>query len=96
MIDKIWFDWQHLDPANANSFYGGSVQVLQSLEAWQQYPNGGPPFLGVSTSNFLHRRTRFDLFAQPNSTMPADGMFPEVTIGDVMNTTGGYLCYVYQ
>ncbi|RPD74200.1 Di-copper centre-containing protein [Lentinus tigrinus ALCF2SS1-7] len=31
-----------------------------------------------------------------NSTIPADGMFPEVTIGDVMNTTGGYLCYVYE
>ena len=28
--------------------------------------------------------------------MPADGLFPEVTIGDVMDTTGGYLCYVYE
>ncbi|KAK7692790.1 hypothetical protein QCA50_004423 [Cerrena zonata] len=31
-----------------------------------------------------------------NSVMPADGMFSEVTIGDVFNTTGGYLCYVYE
>ena len=62
MIDKIWFDWQHRDPANANSFYGGSVQALQSLEAWEQYPNGGPPFLGVST-DFCIGVFRFDLFA---------------------------------
>ena len=33
---------------------------------------------------------------QLNSTIPADGMFNEVTIYDVMNTTGGYLCYVYE
>jgi hypothetical protein len=28
--------------------------------------------------------------------MPADGLFPEVAIEDVLNTTGGYLCYVYE
>ncbi|KAI8993090.1 Di-copper centre-containing protein [Trametes punicea] len=31
-----------------------------------------------------------------DSVIPADGMFPEVTIRDVMNTTSGYLCYVYD
>ncbi|EPQ57105.1 Di-copper centre-containing protein [Gloeophyllum trabeum ATCC 11539] len=31
-----------------------------------------------------------------NDTMPTDGMFPEMTVYDVMNTTGGYLCYVYE
>ena len=36
------------------------------------------------------------LSMQLNSTIPADGMFNEVTIYDVMNTTGGYLCYVYE
>lgn len=35
-------------------------------------------------------------YLSTNSTIPADGMFPEVTIYDVMNTTGGYLCYVYE
>jgi len=78
MIDKIWFDWQHRDPANANSYFGGSVQAIESLDTYSQYPNGGPPYLNLS------------------STMPADGLFPEVTIADVMNTTGGFLCYVYQ
>ncbi|KAI1794064.1 Di-copper centre-containing protein [Ganoderma leucocontextum] len=31
-----------------------------------------------------------------NSTLPADGLFDEVTIYDAMNTTGGFLCYVYE
>jgi len=78
MIDKIWYDWQNRDPVNAESFFGGSVESLSSLAAYNQYPNGDPPFLNLS------------------STMPADGLFPEVTIGDVLNTTGGILCYVYE
>ncbi|KAI9447354.1 Di-copper centre-containing protein [Lactarius psammicola] len=78
MVDKVWYDWQHRNPENAQSFFGGSVQALQSLDQHNQYPNGGPPFLNL------------------NSTMPADGLFSEVTIGDVMNTTNGILCYVYE
>lgn len=78
MIDKVWYDWQHRNPENAKSFFGGSVQALESLDSYNQYPNGGPPFLNLS------------------STMPADGLFSEVTIGDVMNTTSGILCYIYE
>jgi tyrosinase len=78
MIDKLWYDWQHRNPRNAKSFFGGSVEALESLESYEQYPNGAPPYLNLS------------------STMPADGMFPEVMIGDVMNTTSGILCYVYE
>ncbi|KAH8976448.1 Di-copper centre-containing protein [Lactarius deliciosus] len=77
-IDKVWYDWQHRNPESAKSFFGGSVQALQSLDSYNQYPNGGPPFLNVS------------------SMMPADGLFSEVTIGDVMNTTSGILCYIYE
>lgn len=78
MIDKIWFDWQLRNPTNAQSFFGGSVQALESLDRYTQYPNGAPPYLDL------------------NSAIPADGLFPEVTIGDVMNTTSGILCYVYE
>lgn len=78
MIDKIWYDWQRKDPINAKSFYGGSVQHLESMAAHDQYPNGGPPFLNLT------------------STIPMDGLFPEVTIDDVMDTTGGSLCYIYE
>ncbi|KAI0262442.1 Di-copper centre-containing protein [Gloeopeniophorella convolvens] len=78
MVDKVWYDWQHRDPANARSFLGGTVQALENWTTYNQYPSGAPPF--------------FDL----NSTMPSDGLFPEARIGDVMSTTGGMLCYVYE
>ena len=48
MVDKIWYDWQQLDSLNAGSFFGGSVQSIDTVEDYEQYPNGGPPFLGVS------------------------------------------------
>ena len=47
MVDKVWYDWQHRNPENAKSYFGGSVQPLQSLEFYDQYPNGAPPFLDV-------------------------------------------------
>jgi len=78
MIDKLWFNWQLRNPENAKSFFGGSVQAIQSLDSYNKYPNGGPPFLSLDT------------------IMPSDGLFPEVTIGDVLNTTGDVLCYVYE
>ncbi|KAL5536597.1 hypothetical protein ACEPAF_420 [Sanghuangporus sanghuang] len=35
-------------------------------------------------------------FLSINDTIPADGLFNETMIYNVMNTTGGYLCYVYE
>jgi tyrosinase len=49
MIDKIWYDWQNLDPVNANSFNGGSVEEIDALAAYNEFPNGGAPYLNVST-----------------------------------------------
>ena len=49
MLDKVWSDWQKRDPMNVNSFYGGSVEYIYSLTAYDEYPNGGPPYLNVST-----------------------------------------------
>ena len=66
MIDKLWYDWQNRDPMNANSFYGGSVEYIYSLAAYDEYPNGGPPYLNVSTrvlARFRDRRIGVDLLA---------------------------------
>ncbi|KAJ7796656.1 Di-copper centre-containing protein [Mycena olivaceomarginata] len=35
-------------------------------------------------------------FLDLNSTMPSDGLFPEVKISDVISTTDGILCYIYE
>jgi tyrosinase len=52
MVDKIWYDWQNRDPVNAKSFFGGSVQRIDSLDDYYKYPNCGPPYLSVSTCPF--------------------------------------------
>jgi tyrosinase len=61
MIDKMWFDWQLRNPTNAQSFFGGSVQALESLDRYTQYPNGAPPYLDVSVAIFRSRSPAIDL-----------------------------------
>lgn len=95
MVDKVWFDWQHKEPSNFWAFQGGSVQNITSLAAAVEYPNGMPPLLNVSSFDPISFLLETDV-TQFNSTIPADGMFPEVNIYDVFNTTGGYLCYTYE
>jgi tyrosinase len=96
MIDRMWYEWQLSDPQNANSFSGGSGQCVGSMEQYEQYPSGCPLDLDVSACSSRFKEVRFDLILKLNSTLPTDGLFPQLTIGDVMNTTGGVLCYVYQ
>ncbi|KAJ3866692.1 Di-copper centre-containing protein [Lentinula novae-zelandiae] len=78
MVDKVWYDWQTANSANAGIFYGGSVQMIDNATIYAEYPNGGPPMLSL------------------DSVMHADGMFEESTVGDVINTTAGILCYIYE
>ncbi|KAJ4483814.1 Di-copper centre-containing protein [Lentinula aciculospora] len=78
MVDKVWYDWQIANSANAGIFYGGSVQMIDNATIYTEYPNGGPPMLSL------------------DSVMHADGMFQESSVGDVINTTAGILCYIYE
>ena len=55
MVDKVWYDSQNRNSENPNSFFGGTVRALQSLDTYKQYPNGGPPFLNV---RFYSSRSR--------------------------------------
>jgi tyrosinase len=48
MVDKVFYDWQHADPANAGIYFGGSTQMIDNYTIYQEYPNGGPPFFNVS------------------------------------------------
>ena len=44
MVDKLWYDWQNVNPVNFWSFTGGSVGVSPGDPV---FPNGGPPFMNV-------------------------------------------------
>nr|GAT58369.1 di-copper centre-containing protein [Mycena chlorophos] len=78
MVDRVWYEWQHASPENADKYFGGSVEALENVTYYMQYPTGAPPYLST------------------NFTMPADGMFSEARIADVLSTTEGMLCYVYD
>jgi len=50
MVDKIWYDWQLKQKANYWSYFGGSVQALESYVAYDQYPTGAAPWLNFSST----------------------------------------------
>lgn len=70
---------------------------------WQRkHPKNKWAFLGGSVPADFFNLTERALYPSGKPPMldlktpiPADGLFNEVTIGDVMDTKGGYLCYVY-
>ena len=35
-------------------------------------------------------------FLQTSSPIPGDGLWEKTTVGDVLDTVGGRLCYVYE
>ncbi|KAH8667387.1 Di-copper centre-containing protein [Tricladium varicosporioides] len=46
MVDRVWWLWQNANTANANAFFGGSVQ---NLTYYSEFPNGGPPYLDMTS-----------------------------------------------
>ncbi|EIM81714.1 Di-copper centre-containing protein [Stereum hirsutum FP-91666 SS1] len=65
-----------------------------SANFWQYF--GGSVQAIDTIEDYTANPTGAAPYLSINSTIPADGLFDEVTIFDVMNTTGGYLCYVYE
>lgn len=48
MIDKLWYDWQHLNTTNFWSFGGGSVSTVNAnFTVDPEFPTGAPPFVNV-------------------------------------------------
>ena len=99
MVDKIWYEWQK-DPRNKYAYGGGSVAPLANYTVFTEFPTGLPPYLGVSILDQIPNTPDvimtfwFD-FPQFDSEIPGDGLWDGVQIWDVMDTTGGTLCYVY-
>ena len=97
MIDKIWNDWQHADPANLWSFGGGSVMVIGSNGFPEpDYPNGNLPFVNVSGPLYKRLFTVSEPLSQFATPMPADGIMNDYTVYDLMDTLSERLCYVYE
>ncbi|QRW03673.1 tyrosinase [Ceratobasidium sp. AG-Ba] len=87
-LDRIWAKWQARRPANARSYAGGTIQVL---ELFDQYPTG-LPWPGATTKSLL-----------PVSGMePADVPVEQVMsitgnyTNEMTKFSGGRLCYIYD
>lgn len=98
MIDKVWYDWQCRDPSSKKVFGGGSISwQFDANVSIAQYPTGAPPWLDVRNDAHVGaecgKRTNTQ---QVNSVIPGDGLWKETKVRDVMDTTGGRLCYVYE
>lgn len=59
MLDKIWYDWQNSDPLNAQSYFGGSVESIDTLAEYDQNPTGVGPYLDVSTRLLVRLEMEF-------------------------------------
>ena len=101
MIDKIWYDWQNKSPRNKYSYGGGSVTPVPSFVNFTKFPTGLPPYLNVSASSDLKQACVilgshvFLFVSQFDSEVPGDGLWSNITVWDVMDTTGGKLCFIY-
>ncbi|KAJ6571409.1 Di-copper centre-containing protein [Mycena capillaripes] len=89
--------------ANEPLFWLHHDMVDKMWYDWQnKHPSNTKAFFGGSVQA-LDNATYYQSFpngAGPfynvNSTMPSDGLFPSPKISDVLSTTEGMLCYVYE
>ncbi|KUJ14273.1 Di-copper centre-containing protein [Mollisia scopiformis] len=77
MVDRVWWLWQNHHPNNTYAFEGGSVQ---NFTDYDQFPNGGPPWLSMDS-----------ILPTDGILMPA-----ETTLEDIWITEGDLLCYTYD
>ena len=96
MVDKIWYDWQHANPANFWSFDGGAVAVLNNSAPVPAFPNGGPPYVTVSSLSTSSRSLNHQTLSQFATPIPTDGILNNYTIYELMDTRNERLCYIYE
>ena len=96
MVDKVWYDWQRRDLSNKNAFGGGLISsAADPTVSSSEYPTGAPPWLDVCGFFIFHITENADIL-QVDSLIPSDGLWGDTTVGDVLDTVGGRLCYIYE
>lgn len=86
MIDRLWSMWQSLDFANRTNALNGTMTSFNCTST--ERSNGrrstdkktGPPSKEVTLDDHLY----------------FSPVFENITIRDVMSTTGGKYCYAYE
>lgn len=81
MIQMVDKIWSDWQNAHSSNFWSFRGGLTPAADSLEQY-EANP----TGAAPWL----RFD------DMIPADGMFEQVSIRDVMDTKGGFLCYVYE
>ncbi|KAG9125328.1 hypothetical protein FRC07_008066 [Ceratobasidium sp. 392] len=87
-LDRVWAKWQARRPANARSFSGGTIQVL---DLFDQYPTG-LPWPAANTKSLLPVSGMEAADVPVEQVMSITGNYSNPMTG----FSGGRLCYVYD
>lgn len=90
MLDRIWAQWQGLNESNVYDIAGFVDTELEPLDGWRNTSQSIFIRLLISGLN------RLTIHQALNTTLDYFGIIPSLTVGDVMNTTGGVLCFIYE
>jgi tyrosinase len=82
--------------SNDPLFFLHHANIDRIWALWQEaHPANKKAFSGGSVESSVFDPMGLPPMLSKTSPMPTSGLFPVKTVGDVMDTTGGYLCYRY-
>lgn len=101
-VDKMWAQWQAQDPENRLKDISG-LNAQDPDVGFSEFPGG------MEEESKMWGHPSEELLAVTpdpqagddgpeitlNHIMSSLGIIPDATVADVMDTTGGYLCYEY-
>ncbi|KAG8688177.1 hypothetical protein FRC09_013063 [Ceratobasidium sp. 395] len=87
-LDRIWAKWQARRPANAQSYAGGTIQVLEKFD---MYPTG-LPWPGATTKSLLPVSGMETADVPVEQVLSITGNYTNSVTG----FSGGRLCYTYD
>lgn len=102
-VDKIWWDWQEVDPDNRMYAIGGPIFQSPDI-GFPEVPGNveeeeanifGEPSEAIRLLQELWSSSDPSKETTLEHNLTLLGIIPDITISKVMDTRGGYLCYEY-
>lgn len=103
-VDKMWAQWQAVNPSNRTYAIGGLNAQDPALGFWEF-----PGTEAQEAASMWGYPSAAQLAVTPdpqlgdngpnmtlNHSLSSLGIIPNATVADIMDTKGGYLCYEYE